>query len=74
MDDCEWCHITYGAYYGAYKSQKLLAIGGWTSLFIAKDAGGQIVLRAHGDDYTDDCRISYCPFCGRKLDEEGQEK
>lgn len=61
-------------YYENYENQIQIADGGWTSLYIGVNQDGKIVLRACGDNYTNDCEINYCPFCGRKLKGEKNEK
>lgn len=74
---CKYCEqkpsfLEYDRYkdYQEHESEMVLATGNWTALYIGADKNGQIVLRAQGDGYTDDCVINYCPFCGRKLKEE----
>lgn len=73
MKPCEFCGqkpvIDGGGYYDSFASQKLLASGGWTSLYIGANSNGDIVMRACGDDYTDDWLPTFCPCCGRKLKE-----
>lgn len=46
-----------------------LASGGWTSLYIGIDPNGRTIMRACGDDYTDNYYPKFCPECGRDLRE-----
>lgn len=48
--------------------QKELSSGGWTTLYIGVDRIGHTVLRACGEDCTDDYYPKFCPECGRKLE------
>ncbi len=50
------------------KCQKELTSGEWTTLYIGVDPKGHPVLRACGDDCTDDYYPKFCPECGRRLD------
>ena len=70
---CKFCHqkpMFYGDnWFDKYESEIELASGGWTGLYIGVNAKGRTVMRACGDDYTDDYLPNYCPECGRKLTE-----
>lgn len=57
-------------YYDNFANQIEIAEGGWTGLYIGIDKNKNIVLRACGDAYTDDCIINFCPFCGRKVNKK----
>lgn len=46
-----------------------LASGGYAVMYIGVNENGQIVMRACGEDYTDDYFPKYCPECGRDLRE-----
>lgn len=74
MDDCKFCHQTptfseslIDSWFDKYESQIELASGGWTVMYIGVNEGGDVVMRACGDDYTDDYFPKYCPECGRML-------
>lgn len=69
---CKYCEQKYAPLnkgYGddRYKNQIELVNGGWTSLYIGVNSNNKIVMRACGDDYTNDYYPKYCPECGRKL-------
>ena len=68
--ECKYCTQEYTESETTTKSQNQIEIASspWTGLFIGVNEQGKTVLRACGTDYTDDCIINYCPFCGRKLD------
>lgn len=55
--------------YGYRRNQTELASGCWTALYIGINSDNRIVMRACGDDYTEDYYPKYCPECGRKLRE-----
>ena len=67
---CKFCHqelvLKDGCYYEFY-NQILLASGGWTALYIGVNKTGETVMRASGEDLTDNYYPKYCPECGRKL-------
>ena len=74
MKNCEYCHRKpakneYG-WVENCDNETCLASGGWSSLYIGVNHSGRIVMRACGDDYTDDYYPKYCPECGRKLNAE----
>ena len=70
---CMFCEQKYNkprtSFGGWIDNEIKIAGGGWTALFIAVNSHNQIVLRACGDDYTDDVLINYCPFCGAELNQ-----
>lgn len=66
---CKFCEREYdNTYdYGYIRNQTELVSGGWTTLYIGINSDNRIVMRACGDDYTDDYYPKYCPECGRGL-------
>lgn len=74
---CMYCEQKYKKStrpFGGFSINEIqIASGGWTALFIAVNSDDQIVLRACGDDYTDDVLINYCPFCGAELNQNHNE-
>jgi hypothetical protein len=68
---CKYCEqkavIDQYNYFDLYDNSIKLVDGGWTSLYIGVNAENKIVLRACGDNYTDDFIINFCPICGRDL-------
>lgn len=72
-DNCRFCHqapvINDGYFYEGDNEIRLVS-GGWTSLNIGVNADGDVVMRACGDNYTEDYFPKYCPECGRKLKKE----
>lgn len=70
---CVYCEQKYkkptGSFGGFSDNEIQIADGGWTALLIAVNPDNQIVLRACGDDYTDDVPINFCPFCGAELNQ-----
>jgi len=72
---CKYCEqkavIEYDNYFDSisaiYDNSIELVNGGWTTLYIGVNAENEIVLRACGDDFTDDFIINFCPICGRDL-------
>jgi hypothetical protein len=69
---CKYCEqkavIEYDIdYFDLYVNSIELVKGGWTTLYIGVNAENKIVLRACGDNYTDDFIINFCPICGRDL-------
>lgn len=71
---CKYCElklkIDEDIGYEKYENSIELASGGWTTLYIGIDKDGNVVLRALGDGYTNDCLINFCPFCGRKVNKK----
>lgn len=71
QDQCLYCHQKLVLYddetYFEHENQIELARGGWTGMFIGINAQGDVIMRACGDDYTDDYHPKYCPKCGRRL-------
>lgn len=66
---CKYCEQKYNKR-SSCDNEILLADGGWTVLLMAVNSQNKIVLRACGDDYTDDVIINYCPFCGKRINKE----
>ena len=68
---CKYCEqklvVDDEYYFSRFDNQIKIAEGGWTGVYIGLNEKGEYVLRGCGDDFTDDCLINYCPFCGRKL-------
>lgn len=71
---CKYCEqklrLEEDGYYEKFDNQIEITKGGWTSVYIGIDKNERLVLRACGDDFTDDCLINFCPFCGRKLNKK----
>ena len=69
--NCKYCHqkpvVESDGYFSEFDNQIMLASGGWTELYIGVTRHGETVMRACGDDYTNDYYPKYCPECGRKL-------
>jgi hypothetical protein len=55
--------------YSHFENEVELVSGIWTAIYVAVTVDNKIVLRACGEDYTDDYYPNYCPECGRKLNE-----
>ena len=66
---CKYCEQKFDKQRFVCDNEIQIACGGWTALFIAVNPDNQIVLRACGDDYTDDVPINFCPFCGAELNQ-----
>lgn len=68
---CKYCEqkaiVDEYNYFDLYDNSIELVEGGWTGLYIGVNAENKIVLRASGDNFTDDFIINFCPICGRDL-------
>lgn len=68
---CKYCEqkavFENDDYFDLYDNSIKLVNGEWTTLYIGVNAENKIVLRASGEDYTDDFIINFCPICGRDL-------
>ena len=70
QEQCLYCHqklVLYDGCYDEHANQIALVKDDWTLLAIGVDQSGNVVMRACGDDYTEDYYPKYCPECGRKL-------
>ena len=71
--NCPFCHqklkLSRQSFYSNSDNEMELASGGWTCLYIGLDPNGRTVMRACGDDYTNNYYPKFCPECGRDLQE-----
>lgn len=73
---CKFCGQKLVINDGIYResdNQISIADGGWTWMYIGVNTAGKVVMRACGDDYTEDYIPKYCPECGRKLRDDKDE-
>lgn len=68
---CKYCEqkavIECEGYFDLYVNGIALNNGSGGTLYIGVNAENKIVLRAGGNNFTDDVIINFCPICGRDL-------